>query len=248
LKVQHYIGGIENLGPIDYEKRVFVEEWEKRIFGIHTAIIGLSTTMRREYDDVPTTYASSWTWADLRKGAEAMNPIAYFQYRYYEKWLGGVVAHLVAEGYLTREELDAATRRYRADPAAPLPHRDVPAVDDLVMRYLREGSSPRRGPATPAFAVGDTVIVGNPPPADHTRLPGFLRGHSGTVERIFEGNYDYLCDTGVDGLDEPVPVYIVRFDPTDLWGASTEPDDGPLYAELYETYLAAPTLHDEEQK
>jgi nitrile hydratase len=245
MKLQHQLGGLEGLdSPIDFEKRVFVEEWEKRIFGIHTAMMGLSASLRDsvagyDMDAVPTTFATTWTWADLRTGAEAMNPFAYFQYRYYEKWLGGITAYLLEHGYVTADELDAATRRYRQDPDAPLPDADVPGIDEQVLRYLRSGDSPRRGPATPSFAVGDTVVVRNPPAADHTRLPGYLRGHRGRVERVFEGNYSYFGGTGPDGLGDPVPVYIVRFEPDEIWGATREANAGPLYAELYEAYLAA---------
>lgn len=244
MKLQHQLGGLEGLdGPLDFEKRVFVEDWETRIFGIHAAMMGLSSSLRDsvpgyDLDSVPSTFASTWTWADLRKGAEAMNPFAYFQFRYYEKWLGGITAYLIDQGYLTQEELDAATARYRADPAAPLPDAQVPAIDEQVLRYLREGDTPRRGPAAPAFAVGDRVVVRNPPAAAHTRLPGYLRGHQGTVERVFEGSYAYFCSTGADGLGEPTAVYIVRFEPGELWGEAAEADPGPLYAELYETYLA----------
>ena len=46
MKLQHTLGGLEGLGPVDFEKRVFVEEWEKRIFGIHTALMGLSDSLR----------------------------------------------------------------------------------------------------------------------------------------------------------------------------------------------------------
>src|ERR1700710_339452 len=46
MRLQHNLGGLENLGPIDYERRVFVEDWEKRIFGIHTAMMGLSSSLR----------------------------------------------------------------------------------------------------------------------------------------------------------------------------------------------------------
>lgn len=88
--------------------------------------------------------------------------------------------------------------------------------------------------------MGDAVVVRNPPASDHTRLPGYLRGHRGRIERIFEGNYAYFCSTGPDGLGEPVPVYIVRFEPEEIWGATAEPHAGPLFAELYETYLGAP--------
>jgi hypothetical protein len=31
MKLQHYIGGLEGLGAIDFETRVFVEPWETRI-------------------------------------------------------------------------------------------------------------------------------------------------------------------------------------------------------------------------
>ncbi|PRC59016.1 nitrile hydratase subunit beta, partial [Mycobacterium sp. ITM-2017-0098] len=36
MRLQHYLGGLEGLPqPLNLEKRVFVEDWEKRIFGIH---------------------------------------------------------------------------------------------------------------------------------------------------------------------------------------------------------------------
>ncbi|MGW4484984.1 SH3-like domain-containing protein [Amycolatopsis sp. NPDC004368] len=135
------------------------------------------------------------------------------------------------------EELDAATQRFREQPQAELPQAQADEVDDQVLDYLRRGDTPRRGPATPAFAVGDEVVVKNPPATDHTRLPGYLRGHRGRVERVFEGNYSYFVSTGGDGLGEPMAVYIVRFEPGELWGEETERAAGPLYAELYETYL-----------
>ena len=41
MKLQHYVGGLEGLPePLNFEKRVFAEEWEKRIFGIHVAMMG----------------------------------------------------------------------------------------------------------------------------------------------------------------------------------------------------------------
>ncbi|MET0865410.1 MAG: nitrile hydratase subunit beta [Nakamurella sp.] len=248
MKLQHNLGGLEGLDdvPINFEKRVFVEDWETRIFGIHAAMMGLSDSLRGavpdyDLDAVPTAFTTTWTWADLRKGAEAMNPFAYFQFRYYEKWLGGITGYFLQNGYITQDELTAATERYRSDPVAALPAAPADAIDAQVIRYLREGDSPRRGPATPRFAVGDTVLVGDPPHSDHTRLPGYLRGHTGLIERVFEGNYSYFCSTGVDGLGTtPVPVYIVKFDPTEIWGAAAEPGASALYAEIYQAYLLPP--------
>ncbi|MEB3229469.1 MAG: nitrile hydratase subunit beta, partial [Leptolyngbyaceae bacterium] len=42
MKLQHNLGGLEGLDPITPELEVFVEPWEKRIFGIHTAMMALS--------------------------------------------------------------------------------------------------------------------------------------------------------------------------------------------------------------
>lgn len=242
MKLQHYLGGLDNLGPINFEPRVFVEDWEKRIFGIHVAMMGLSDHLgnagpKYPIDEVPTAFSSTWTWADLRKGAEAMNPFAYFQYRYYEKWLGGISGFFVSQGYISEDELEAKAAEYLQDPTLPPAEGGDGRIDDQVLRYLREGDSPRQGPAEfPAFAVGDRVTVKNVSPTDHTRLPGNLRGRTGTVERVFEGNYGYFCSTGPDGIGEPMPVYIVRFEPTDVWGELAEPG-AVLYSELYQAYL-----------
>ncbi len=79
--------------------------------------------------------------------------------------------------------------------------------------------------------------------------PGYLRGghRGGVVESVAEGNYAYFCSTGADGLGgDPVPVYVVRFDAVDLWGATAEGHPpSPLYAELYEPYLTAVTNAEE---
>lgn len=241
MKLQHYLGGLEGLPePLTFEKRVFVEEWEKRIFGIHVAMMGLSNHLgsalpQYPIDTVPTAFKDEWTWADLRTGAEAMNPFDYFKFRYHEKWLGGITQFFIDKGYVTEDELSARKEELAVD-AAPALTDPAPAIDEQVVDYLRRGDSPRRDVAHPKFAVGDSVRITNVPAAAHTRLPGYLRGRIGTVERIFEGDYAYFTHTG-DGIGDPMPIYIVAFDPQDLFGERAE--DGPLtiYAELFEAYL-----------
>jgi nitrile hydratase len=94
MKLQHYLGGLEELGRINFEKRVFVQPWEKRIFGIHVAMMALSQHLEVA-KATPSTFRSVWTWANLRKLAEGMNPFDYFKYRYYEKWLGGISSFFI---------------------------------------------------------------------------------------------------------------------------------------------------------
>lgn len=237
MKLQHYLGGLEGLGPIDFEKRVFVEKWEERIFGIHTAMMALSTQL--PLPKTPSTFKTIWTWADLRKGAESLNPFDYFKFRYYEKWLGGISGYFVANGYITEAELEAKTAEYLADPGKPMPQGGDRAIDDRVVQYLVEGDSPKREVAVkPEFAVGDSVLVKDVPSVDHTRLPGFLRGHVGVVDVVYPGAYVYLCDTGPDGVGPAMPVYCVAFDPQDLWPNNTE-SNFTFYADLYAAYVTA---------
>jgi hypothetical protein len=105
MKLQHCLGGLEGLGPIELDRRVFAEPWEKRMFGINLALLGLSEHLRKatpQYaiENVPTNFKSKYTAADLRKRGEAMHPFDYFRYRYYEKWLASVVNFLISEHYL----------------------------------------------------------------------------------------------------------------------------------------------------
>ena len=236
MKLQHSLGGLEGLDPLTPEKRVFVEPWEKTIFGIHAAMMGLSSHLG--FQGVPTKLDDEWTWADLRKGAEAMNPFDYFRYRYYEKWLGGISGWFTAKGYITADELEAKTQEFLANPATGKPAGGDPKIDAQVRHYLVTGDSPKRTVDTaPAFKAGDKVVVKDVPHTDHTRLPGHLRGKPGIVETVYDGAYAYFCSTGPDGLGEPMASYCVRFDPADLWDELSEPGNSAFYADLFEVYL-----------
>ncbi len=236
MKLQHYLGGLEGLDPIDFETRVFVEDWEKRIFGIHVAMMALSAHLK--LPATPSGFHTEWTWADLRKGAESLNPFDYFKYRYYEKWLGGISGYFIANGYVTEAELDARTQQILAGNDIAMPAGGEPAIDARIEQYLIEGDSPLRDmPNTHRFALGDHVVVKNVPATDHTRLPGFLRARSGVIETVYEGAFAYFCDTGPDGIGPAMPVYCVRFDPRELWGEKAEAGFA-IYADLFDTYLA----------
>lgn len=245
MKLQHMLGGIENLGPVWVEPRPFVEEWEKRIFGIHVAMMALSTHLDGalpDYDmqSVPTAFKSEWTWGHLRMGAEAMNPFDYFKFRYYEKWLGGISSFFVEQGYVDGAELQALAAAYLAGTAAPGPMYDVPDIDAQVLEYLREGDSPERDAAvSPAFAVGDTVFVRDVHPVQHTRLPGYLRGKFGVIDHVYAKPYAYFFSTGPDGIGPAMPVYSVKFSAEELWGSMSEPNT-LVYADLFEAYLSPP--------
>lgn len=222
MRVQHNVGGIRGLGPVWREPRVFVEPWEERILGIHVAMMGVGI----------------WTWTDLRKKAESMNPVQYFTERYYEKWLGGIEEFLVEQGYLDSAELAERTREMLAADDGAAVSTGSSAVTAQVVDYLRKGDSPRRQvTAAAAFEVGDAVRPKIYEPWNHTRLPGMLQGKVGTIDVVYEGAY-HLPEAGADGLEAgPGPVYCVRFDPAELWGVLAEPSHAAVYADIWEHYL-----------
>lgn len=243
MKLQHYLGGLENLGPVNVEKKVFVAEWEKRIFGIHTVMMAESAHLdqalpKYPIKDVPTSFTDTWTWASLRTGAESMQPFEYFKYRYYEKWLMGISHFFIERGYVAAEELEIKTAYYRANPQAPLPQKPNPALKDQVVRYLQHGDSGFRTATLPArFALGQTVQVADPEAADHTRLPGFLRNKIGRVTEVYPGSFEYFVSTGPDGLEGPQHVYCVVFKAEDIWGNNKSEPNTVIYADLFDAYL-----------
>lgn len=237
MKLQQYLGGLEGLNdPIDFDTRVFAQPWEKRIFGIHVAMMGLSNHLD-EVKDVPTNFDSKYTWADLRERAESMHPFDYFKFRYYEKWIGGVSDFLIKEGYITQEEWDSRTASLLNNNGEALPSAIEPVIDDQVIEYLRKGDTLyRESDRKPQFSVGETVKVRNNHVTLHTRLPGFVRDQTGVIDIVYPGNYTYPNSTGTDGLGEPMPVYCVRFEPQNIWGGHVEPGS-VIYVDIYEAYL-----------
>lgn len=86
----------------------------------------------------------------------------------------------------------------------------------------------------PRFRVGQRVRAKDISPSGHTRLPRYVRGHTGVVEIIQPGHL--LPDTHAHFQGEnPQHVYSVRFGSHELWGADAELFE--LTIEMYESYL-----------
>lgn len=247
MKLQHNLGGLEGLEPVNPETQVFVEPWEKRIFGIHTAMMALSNQLgssppKYAIEQVPTNFKSFWTWGHLRMGAESLHPFEYFRLRYYEKWLGGISGFFVQEGYITQEELDTRTAEFLTDSelaAAPLPTGGKAAIDAQVVKYLREGDSPMRPlPAPAKFSVGEQVRIKAVNSGAHSRLPGNLKGKVATVVQVYDNAFAYFFPTS-DGIGDPMPVYSLVFNTADLWEESITEPNSIYYNDIFEAYIEA---------
>lgn len=107
---------------------------------------------------------------------------------------------------------------------------------EMIEAILSTGASARvDADVAPRFAPGDTVVTRNLNPTSHTRLPRYVRGRRGRVER--DQGIFLFPDTNALGEDgKPQHVYSVRFESTELWGPDGTPGDA-LYIDMWDDYL-----------
>ena len=87
------------------------------------------------------------------------------------------------------------------------------------------------------FNVGDAVRVKKHFPPGHRRTPGYIRGKTGTIERICGAfpNPEELA-YGFDGEPKRV-LYRVRFAQKDVWPGYRGSDRDLIEMEIYEHWL-----------
>ena len=107
---------------------------------------------------------------------------------------------------------------------------------DMVEGVVATGASCRIDEAVEAkFKPGDSITVRNLNPLGHTRLPRYVRGKRGVIER--DHGVFIFPDTSAHGQGEkPQHVYSVRFEARDLWGDDA-PSEGALYIDLWDDYI-----------
>jgi nitrile hydratase beta subunit len=212
------MGGTRGWGPAHPPRRdepVFEEPWQGRAF----ALALLSSRLSVGYN--PDAF---------RHALERLDRVAYLDDGYYGRWLNAGELMLTESAILAPGAIDARARNLRGEhiEEPPVPE---PARPDYAPTAT--GSLRRIGTA-PAFTVGERVRARDISPPGHTRLPGYVRGHTGIVDLLQPASV--LPDTNAHFQGEnPQHVYSVRFDSRELWGAGAEPF--AVTAELYESYL-----------
>ena len=99
----------------------------------------------------------------------------------------------------------------------------------------RGGPTERETNTKARFKAGDTVRAKNINPLTHTRLPRYVRGHRGTIERVI--GCHVFPDSNAQGAGEnPQWLYTVRFDGRELWGADGDPSV-TVSVDAWEPYL-----------
>ena len=92
--------------------------------------------------------------------------------------------------------------------------------------------------APPArFSAGQRIRAKNINPVGHTRLPRYVRGKNGTIER--DADVEDLPDAIAANLGKKAQhIYTVRFAARELWGEEANARDS-VYLDLWEGYLDA---------
>jgi nitrile hydratase len=214
----HDMGGMDGFGKVTPEANepVFHARWEGRVLGLSRAMGALGM----------------WNIDASRYGIEVLPPHVYLGSSYYRRWFLRTENMLVAGGVVAADEL-AAGRALRGGQPNRQPNQKYTASD--AARPMKRGSFTRAAQTAARFAPGAHVRARNIHPASHTRLPRYVRGHVGVVERI-HGCHVFPDAAALGKGDDPQWLYTVVFDNRDLWGADADPTV-KVSIDAFEPYL-----------
>ena len=212
----HDMGGMDGFGKVEPETNepVFHEPWEGRVMAMNRAMGA----------------AGIWNIDIGRFSREMLPAHVYLASSYYQKWFLGLEQMLLERGLIEADEVAAG---HALRPGKPLKRGkfDVAAVDRVMTRgsFSRPAQSPAR------FKAGDRVRAKNIHPATHTRLPRYVRGHVGIVERD-HGCHVFPDSAAIDAGENPQWLYTVVFDGGELWGTDADPTV-KISIDAFEPYL-----------
>jgi nitrile hydratase len=199
----HDMGGVAWTDPVQPEpdEPTFHAEWERRAFAI-TLAMGMP---------------GGWNIDMSRFAREDRPPVDYLSKSYYQIWLAGLERLMLERGLIASDEIEAEKPLHPARPVAKT------LTPEDVARVLHRGG-PTERPATAAapFKVGNRVRARMIHPPTHTRLPRYVRGHAGIVERVL-GCHVFPDSNATGAGENPQWLYTVTFDGAELWGKGSDP-------------------------
>ena len=143
---------------------MFPEAWERRAF----ALALLSTRV------------AGWNLDAFRHALERLSRTDYLDDGYFGRWLNAAELVLTDSAVLAPKAVEARARNLRGKhvveppPSQPVRPDYKPSAEDSV----------RAPDEAPAFAIGERVRVKNMSRTGHSRLPRYVRGHTGVVEFV----------------------------------------------------------------
>ena len=214
----HDMGGMHGMGPVvpEPDEPVFHHPWEARAYALTRAMGAFG----------------KWNIDASRHQRELIPAAEYLRMSYYEKWVAGLTQLLLRHGFISPEELakgKAAPGVAKQTPALPA-QKEAPYIARGAPASRTSGSAPR-------FRPGQRVCARNVNPVGHTRLPRYVRGKLGVVDRV-HGVFVFPDTNAHFQGESPQHVYSVRFEARELWGDACSAD-GAVYVDLWDDYLDA---------
>ncbi|GJD51527.1 Low-molecular weight cobalt-containing nitrile hydratase subunit beta [Methylobacterium crusticola] len=213
------LGGMQGFGPVGHEadEPWFHADWERRVFAMAMAL-GLTGT---------------WNLDASRAARESLPPGEYLTSSYYAIWFKALERQVQRHGLVEAGELAAG-----AALAPPAAVARVLKAEEVAPLFAR-GFPSDRAVAQPArFAVGDEVTARLINPRGHTRLPRYVRGRTGVVERV-HGGFVFPDSNAHFAGEAPQWLYTVRFSGIALWGEEADPNLA-VSVNAFESYLEPP--------
>jgi nitrile hydratase subunit beta len=210
------LGGMHGFGAVEPEPNepAFHAEWEKRAFALTLAM----------------ATPGGWNIDMSRFARENRQPAEYLAMNYYQIWFAALETMLKERGLVSDDEI-AAGRSLQP----PKPVKRILLPRDVAQVLYRGGPTERKTTTKAAFKAGDSVRAKNINPVTHTRLPRYVRGHVGTIERVI--GCHVFPDSNARGAGEnPQWLYTVRFEGRELWGADGDPAL-QVSVDVWEPYL-----------
>ena len=209
------LGGQPGHGKVipEAEGELFHAAWEPRALAL---VLAMGAT-------------GSWN-IDMSRAARETLP-EYGRLSYYEIWIHGLRKLLEERGLARADEIEEGQMIHAA--------KSVPRVlhADRVAAALAAGAPTLRPVDAPArFAVGDRVRARVDRVPHHTRLPGYVRGKRGLIEKVLGAHV--FADSHAQGLGEdPQWLYTVVFDGAELWNDRASPGGLKVSVDAWEPYL-----------
>ena len=214
-RTQADLGGRTGFGAVqpELEGELFHADWEPRALAL---VLAMGAT-------------GSWNIDASRAVRETLPH--YLQLSYYRIWLTALERLMIERGQLFEDEIAQGRMLH-----APAPVKRVLQAAD-VAAVLARGSPTERPAAAPArFAIGQVVRMRAGRVDHHTRLPSYVQGRRGTIERLHGAHV--FADSNAQGAGEaPQWLYTVVFEEAELWGGAAQ--NLAVSVDAWESYLEA---------
>jgi nitrile hydratase subunit beta len=211
----HDMGGMDGFGKVEPEpdEPPFHAPWEGRVLAMQRAM----------------AYAGGWHIDMSRYAQERLPPPVYLTASYYQRWALAMERNVIERELADSDELAAG---HALRPGKSLKRK---LTADLVREGMTRGSFYRQAQGPARFKPGDQVRAKNIHPPTHTRLPRYVRGHSGVIESV-HGCHAFPDSVALDQGDNPQWLYTIVFDGRELWGPDADPSL-KISIDAFEPYL-----------